>query len=56
MVYQCEYKRFRFRLEILSEFYYSFIKQIIIRKVYFISLIVLLLLFVFSFIFKNLSI
>lgn len=42
-----------FRLEILSEFFYNFIKQIIIRKVYFISLIVLLFLFVFSFIFKE---
>ncbi len=41
------------RLEILSDFYYNFIKQLLLRKIYFISLIVLLLLFVVSFIFKE---
>jgi hypothetical protein len=42
-----------FRLEILSEFYYNFIKQLLVRKIYFIGLIVLLLLFVSSFILKE---
>lgn len=41
------------RLEILSDFYYNFIRQLLLRKIYFISLIVLLLLFVLSFIFKE---